>query len=237
MFPIPDALAAFYLVCFAVGFLFVFASLFLGLTHDTLHLPGLPHGDGGQGDLGGPGQGAGGDGILHGGDVGDVGGAEATDLGPQEATAAHPVGHHGGHGVSPVNLSTVMAFLTWFGGAGYLLRVYAGLWGLASVVAASLAGLVGGAIIFYFLVRVLLPGQRILDPADYRMEGTVAQVTVPIKPGVVGEIVYCKGGSRRSDGARSVDGSAIERGTEVVVVRYERGIAYVEPWNSYVAKG
>lgn len=39
MFPIPDALAAFYLTCFAVGFLFVLVSLFLGATHDTIHLP------------------------------------------------------------------------------------------------------------------------------------------------------------------------------------------------------
>ncbi len=234
MFPIPDALAAFYLTCFAVGFLFVVVSLFLGLTHDTLHLPGLSHGDGGHGGLEGLHHGAAGDTSLHGGEIEVTPAAEA---GPDGAGGTvHPI-HHAGHGVSPLNLSTAMAFLTWFGGAGYILRVYAGLWGLASIVAASLAGLAGGAIIFYFLARVLLPGQRILDPADYRMEGTVAEVTVPIQPGMVGEIVYSKGGSRHSDGARSVDGSAIEHGTEVVIVRYERGIAYVEPWSSYVQKG
>ena len=230
MFPIPDALAAFYLICFAVGFLFVFASLFLGLTHDTLHLPGLSHGDGGHGALEGLHADGGGQLDVHGGETAGVVHSESGPNGGDNTLNA-------GHGVSPINLSTIMAFLTWFGGAGYLLRVYAGLWGLASVVASSLAGLAGGAIIFYFLARLLLPGQRILDPADYRMEGTVAEVTIPIKPGMAGEIVYSKGGSRRSDGARSVDGSAIERGTEVVVVRYERGIAYVEPWSSYVQKG
>jgi membrane protein implicated in regulation of membrane protease activity len=234
MFPIPDALAAFYLTCFVVGFLFVFVSLFLGLTHDTLHLPGLSNGDGDHWHLGGSGQDAGVDLGAHGGDVGAV---VAADGGPDGGDAASHPAHHGGHGVSPFNLSTAMAFLTWFGGAGYLLRVYAGLLGLASVVGAFLAGLAGGAIIFYFLARVLIPGQRILDPADYRMEGTVAEVTIPIGPDSVGEIVYSKGGSRRSDGARSVDGSAIERGTEVVIVRYERGIAYVEPWSSYLRKG
>ncbi len=231
MFPVPDALAAFYLICFVVGFLFVFVSLFLGLAHDTLHLPGLSHGDGGHGAL---------DGLNHGtaGDAGfaDGDGAGASTGDPAAADHAAPTAHHAGHQVSPLNLSTVMAFLTWFGGAGYILRVYAGLWGLASVVAASLVGLAGGAIIFYFLARVLLPGQRILDPADYRMEGTVAEVTIPIKPGEVGEIIYRKGGSRHSEGARSVNGGAIEHGTEVVIVRYERGIAYVEPWSSYVQK-
>ena len=57
MFPVPDALAGFYLVCFGVGFLFTFASLFMGLTHDTFHLPGLPHGDAGQGHMGDVGHG------------------------------------------------------------------------------------------------------------------------------------------------------------------------------------
>lgn len=230
MFPIPDALAAFYLICFAVGFLFVLVSLFLGLTHDTFHLPGLPHGDGGGASVDGLDHGSGMDGA------GDSGASGVTD-GGGAASAGHHAGHHDGHGVSPVNVSTVMAFLTWFGGAGYILRVYAGVWGLLSLVAAALVGLAGGAMIFYFLVRVLLPGQRFLDPEDYRLVGTVARVTVPVGADRVGEIAYSKGGSRRSDGARSVDGSAIERGTEVVIVRYEKGIAYVEPWSSYITKG
>jgi hypothetical protein len=62
-------------------------------------------------------------------------------------------------------------------------------------------------------------------------------VTVPIALGQTGEIVYTQGGSRHSDGARSAEGKPIEHGAEVVVVRYERGIAYVEPWGSFVAKG
>jgi hypothetical protein len=32
-------------------------------------------------------------------------------------------------------------------------------------------------------------------------------------------------------GARAEDGSQILKGTEVVVTRYERGIAYVRPWS------
>ncbi len=228
MFPIPDAIAGFYLFCFAVGFLFVFASLFLGLSHDILHLPGF----GGEGG-----------GVDHGGGV-EVGGHEgaqvdvgSADGGGNGSSTEHGGSHPSAHGISPINLTTIMAFLTWFGGAGYILRAYGGVMGLVGLVAAALAGLVGGAIIFYIMARVLLPGESTLDPADYRMEGTIARVTVAIRPDCAGEIVYAMGGSRRSDGARSVDGSTIERGTEVVVVRYERGIAFVEPWSSYVAKG
>ena len=38
---------------------------------------------------------------------------------------------------------------------------------------------------------------------------------------------------RRVCGARSEDGSAIAKGTEVVVTRYEKGIAYVRPWEEF----
>ena len=38
-------------------------------------------------------------------------------------------------------------------------------------------------------------------------------------------------GTRRSCGARSEDGLPIAKGTEIVVTRYERGIAYVHTWD------
>ena len=36
--------------------------------------------------------------------------------------------------------------------------------------------------------------------------------------------------TRRVAGARSEDGGAIAKGTEVMVTRYDKGIAYVRPW-------
>jgi hypothetical protein len=53
---------------------------------------------------------------------------------------------------------------------------------------------------------------------------------MPIREGGTGEIIYSQAGTRRSCGARAEDGSAIAKGTEVVVTRYERGIAYVRLW-------
>jgi hypothetical protein len=49
-----------------------------------------------------------------------------------------------------------------------------------------------------------------------------------IREGGVGEIVYRKGGSRFTAGARSLDNSAIAKGSEVVIVKSERGLAYVQ---------
>ena len=44
----------------------------------------------------------------------------------------------------------------------------------------------------------------------------------------MGEIVYSKAGNRFTAGARSVDEGAIAKGAEVVIIRYEHGLAYVQ---------
>jgi membrane protein implicated in regulation of membrane protease activity len=130
------------------------------------------------------------------------------------------------------NISTVMAFLTWFGGAGYILRVYSNVAIIAALAMATVVGAAGAAIVFVFLSKVLYGNQRVLDPADYYLPGTLARISGPIREGGTGEIVYAKGDSRQVAGARSVDGTAIGRGQEVVILRYERGIAYVQAWDA-----
>jgi len=137
---------------------------------------------------------------------------------------------HGGS-VSPFNFATLMAFLAWFGGMGYLLTGRAHLGQLLVLAVAFVSGMAGSAVVFGFLTKVLLKHERFLDPADFEMTGVLGNVTVPIRAGGTGEIVYSQQGTRRSAGARSENASAIPRGSEVVVTRYEKGIAYVRLWD------
>ena len=135
-------------------------------------------------------------------------------------------------GISPFNLSTIMAFLAWFGGAGYLLTIW-GHVGLIGVLGlAVLFGLTGGAIVFLFLAKVLMRSDGTLYVADYQMEGLLGHVSNGIREnGGTGEIIYSQEGVRRTCGARAENGDAIPKGTEVVITRYERGIAYVRKWD------
>lgn len=149
-----------------------------------------------------------------------------------DALAHGAVDHHGAS-ISPFNLSTISAFLTWFGGAGYLLERYSSFTGVLIVTLATAAGIVGGGAIFLTLTRYVLPRLTEMRVEDYRLPGTVARVTSPIRAGGTGEIVYTLGGTRHADGARCVSGEALERGVEVVILKVERGIAYVERWDSY----
>lgn len=165
-------------------------------------------------------------GALHfpHGHVPHPGGAHAT-------AAPHPAGVPGADAsFPPFNFATAMVFLAWFGGAGYLLTRHAGLTRLLVLALAGGIGLLGAATVFGFVTRVLLRYERPLEAVDFEMVGVLARVTVGIRPGGTGEIVYSQEGTRRSAGARSDSGAPIPRGSEVVVTRYDRGIAYVRLW-------
>ena len=133
--------------------------------------------------------------------------------------------------ISPLNGFTLMAFLCWFGGTGYLMSRFTGVLGLGVFAMAVISGIAGAAIIFWFLARVLLPNERVLTAEDTEITGVLARVSSPIREGGTGEIAYSQGGARRAAAARSDAGAPIARDVEVVVLRYERGIAYVRPWS------
>ena len=83
-----------------------------------------------------------------------------------------------------------MIFLCWFGAAGYLLTKYGSFVAGIVVVLAVICGLAGGAIIFLFLTKVLLPHERELTADETDVVGVVGRVSSPIRAGGIGEIVY-----------------------------------------------
>jgi hypothetical protein len=85
-------------------------------------------------------------------------------------------------------------------------------------------------VVLLFLAKVLMRREESLDPADYEMTGVLGRLSIPIRSGGTGELIYSQEGTRRVTGARSEDGDAIPTGSEVMVTRYEKGIAYVRPW-------
>ncbi|HJX83586.1 MAG TPA: hypothetical protein VJ723_04500, partial [Candidatus Angelobacter sp.] len=128
----------FYLVCFVVGFTFSVFSFVGGLGRLHLHFPKHLHfGGGGGGHVSG-----------HVGSAGHVGhvaghGAHASQPGVKGTV-------RGAH--FPIfNPMTLAAFLTWFGGTGYLLEHLRHIWVFAGLALAFLAGAVGATIVFLFV--------------------------------------------------------------------------------------
>jgi hypothetical protein len=156
------------------------------------------------------------------------------------------VGHHfgSGHGglrgsfkggahLSWFNASTAMAFLAWFGGTGYLLTRHSHFVALLSLGISTLAGLFAGWLVFKFMVKLMQSTDAPMQSEDYRIEGSVGTISMPIRENGTGEIIFSLGGVRRCAGARSGDGKAVEKGAEVVIERYEKGIAYVKRWEEF----
>jgi membrane protein implicated in regulation of membrane protease activity len=204
----------FYLVCFAVGFLLSAVSFIAGGLRWHVHLPHLPHG-GMHVPTGGSG---------HGPAVGHApaGSGSTARAGASKGTQ--------GTDVSPFNFITLTAFLAWFGGTGFLITRFSSVWSGLGVLISIAAGCIGAGIVFLFMSRVLVHPEENMDAADYEMVGVLGRTTLPIRAGGTGEIVYSQAGTRRTCGARTEDGVAIDKGAEIVVTRYDKGIAYVRLW-------
>jgi membrane protein implicated in regulation of membrane protease activity len=194
----------FYLLCFFVGFSLSVLSFLAGAVH--IHLPFKMHLP------------------FHGGHHGA--GGHVSGGGAKGGTS------HGGH-ISWLNASTAMAFLAWFGGVGYILAVHSHLVGFIALAVAIFAGACAAFVVFKFMVKLMNEESSHLKDEDYRHEGLICTVTVPIRENGTGEVVYLQAGVRRSSGARSQDGKPLQKGTEVVIEKYENGIAFVRRWEDF----
>jgi membrane protein implicated in regulation of membrane protease activity len=142
--------------------------------------------------------------------------------------APHVHLHHGsGNAGGAFNMGTIAAFLLWFGAAGYLITRFETWWFIWGLIISGLLGLFGASMVFWFIARVLMRNDTPLDPADYDMIGVLGRVTSPIRKGGTGEMTYSQQGCRSAAPIRSEDGNPIPKGVEVIVTRYEKGIAYV----------
>ena len=84
--------------------------------------------------------------------------------------------------------------------------------------------------IYLFLAKVILPNSKFMEDADYDMIGVLGSVTSRIRTGGTGEMIFVRDGGRRVAYIRSETGEEIDKGTEVVVTRFEKGIGYVRRW-------
>jgi hypothetical protein len=201
----------FYLICFLVGFSLSVLSFLAGAVH--IHLPfkmHLPfHG----------GHSAHGSFHSHGGGVHAHGNASTSS-------------NSGAH-ISWFNASSAMAFLAWFGGIGYILATNSRFIGVVVLAFAIAGGVAPAWIVFKFMVKLMNAESSHLKDEDYRHEGLVCTVTMPVRDNGTGEIIFMQNGVRRSAGARSCNGQPLEKGAEVVIERYENGVAYVHRWEEF----
>lgn len=165
-----------------------------------------------------------------------IGDALGDMLGGHNLDGGHYVGHDGVHGDHAGGLlwfsfNSVLLFVTWFGAGGFIAFSF-GLNTFLTLVIAVIAGIIGYLLVTLFINKVLRGSETpYMEKQDYNLVGTTARVTSSIFEGGVGEIVHNRFGTTRSESARSVNGRSIAKGKEVVILRHENGVAFVEELN------
>ncbi len=242
--PAQDPLSLFFLGCALFSALFLVATVILGAGHGhsghfgahaashtaghvASHVAGHVTGHNGAGH---PAH------IAHdashashatsGGESGHAQTSETTPLGGAWATAQ-------GLLFGAININGLLIFLLLFGTLGYLLRA-GGTPLLLVLLLAALVGVIGAIIVNAALARLFFENEAgELTARSSQIEGRLATVSITIRPGGIGEIIFAgEVGARQSMGARAEDSSAaVAVDTEVVVTGVENGIAIVQPWS------
>ena len=231
-----DPLSLVFLGCIIFSGLFLVVSSVSGLGHGHgLHLGGhaLGHVAGGH--------------VTH---VGQAGHATHAGHAGGHAATTHAAPAHGALSGAParlglvahafessLNLYGLLVFVLIFGLLGYLLHNSTNLGDVGTVVLALAVGVGSAMVVSLLMARLFfLNGPPVAIADDSQLEGRLGQVSMAIRAGGIGEVIYTTAaGSRHSVGARSLDGTPIAKDADVVVLGYKDGIATVQPWDRFMA--
>lgn len=130
-----------------------------------------------------------------------------------------------------LNLPAVAAFMVSFGAVGYLF-VRSSSFSTASIL---LFAAIGGGLGWFGMSMLmakwaLRPSEPNAHDAAEEIQGQPAVVVTAISTGSPGSIRYGHPGQLAP--AKSVDSSTLAPGTEVVIDRFDEGVAIVEDWAS-----
>ncbi len=129
--------------------------------------------------------------------------------------------------LSVIPLSSIAFTMAFFGLTGLLAGATGANAGFALVLAIVLgvvAGTLNGA-----AFRWLRHNSVSSEVTDRELEGQTAKVALPVSSEHRGRIIVDIAGAREQMTATPADGSTIERGERVVIVRVEQGVALVAP--------
>ena len=126
-----------------------------------------------------------------------------------------------------IPLSAIAFFMTAFGAVGLAGNLTGVGDGTAFLVAAIMAVL--AAVGSRFAFRWLSTSSTSSDVMSVELEGQIAKAALPISSDLKGKIIVEVAGAREQMTATPADGSTIEIGDTVVIVKIEKGVAVVAP--------
>lgn len=134
-----------------------------------------------------------------------------------------------------LNLFSVLTFLFFFGLLGYLFHNATNLGAVLSILLPGLIGVAAAIAVSVVVTRLFANETGLLTVEDTSLDGRIGKVSLAIRSGGVGEVIFQRpGGGRQSIGARGMDGAAIPVDAEIVIVSVTDGIADVQSWDSFM---
>lgn len=124
-----------------------------------------------------------------------------------------------------IPLSAIAFFLTAFGGIGVIGQLTDTGFVMTLIVALVIG--VGAGFLSRTAFRWLGGSSASSEVMDAELEGSIARVALPVSTEQRGKIIVDIAGAREQMTASPADGSSIESGERVVIVKVERGVALV----------
>ncbi|WP_078393095.1 NfeD family protein [Shouchella patagoniensis] len=121
----------------------------------------------------------------------------------------------------------ILSTLSFFGASAYLLERFSP---FTSAISASIAVVIALVLAIIFNLFILTPLQHAEESNAYDdedLEGRTGEIILSIPTDGYGEVVLRGDSGTIAKTAACVDGTEIQAGTEVVIVKIENGIAYV----------
>jgi hypothetical protein len=121
----------------------------------------------------------------------------------------------------------IAAFIGSGGGVAFALRYGVKLNPLLAGAVGAAAGFALAAALFTLFVRLFIQSAGGGTRSAYALVDSLAKVSVAVPQKGTGRIDFVASGRRQTMAARTATGSAIPKGSPVVVLRLEQGVAYV----------
>ena len=132
-----------------------------------------------------------------------------------------------GYAISPLKPIIITSFITVFGGIG-MLMLNRGIDGKLSAIIACVSGFVVSTVIYKFVIVPLYNAQNTSAVSQANLIGKEGKATLIITNSSYGHIIYSIGGNSYSAPAKTIGDEIIHKGEDVVIIKIENNIFYVE---------
>ena len=136
-----------------------------------------------------------------------------------------------GEAVGFLNPVLILSFITFFAATGYILEFITPLHSMIIAAIAIVLAFILDTLMNVFILIPLSSAEESLSYTEESLRGKVGKIIIPIPKDGFGEIVIESKFGMISKPATGIENEAIAEGMQVLVLKVEKGVLYVEPYD------